>query len=58
MLYSDKNTVLLTKKNEKGHEQNVIFYIHGGAYVIDINSQYWQIIETLINKKNRHKRRL
>ena len=38
--------------NENGHDQNVVFYIHGGAYIIDINSQHWQIIETLINRTN------
>ncbi len=35
--YADSENGRMFYANEKGCDQNVIFYIHGGAYTIDIN---------------------
>lgn len=36
--------------NEKDIAQNIIFYIHGGAYILDLNVTHWQFISKLIDK--------
>ncbi len=37
------------KPNQNGSEQ-VILYIHGGAYIYNIYKQHWQLIEQLLEK--------
>ena len=36
--------------NEKESAQNIILYIHGGAYILDLNVTHWQFISKMIEK--------
>lgn len=48
--YEDHESGRIFFANEKDVQQNIIFYIHGGAYILDLNVMHWQFIDKLIEK--------
>lgn len=48
--FMDRNVFIATPKNNESNVENkkVILYLHGGAYVGEIESEHWEFIEKII----------